>query len=85
MDFEFQMARRWIIVNSVEFVYLPIGDTRGAALRSLLAAGFLINRAVGVKVGLSYNYERLEFKTDSATEEVEFDFSGIKASAFFAF
>ena len=82
---EFQMARRWIIVNSVDAVYLPVGDIRGAAVRTLLAGGFLISRSVGLKLGLSYNYERLEYKTDSAIEEVEFDFSGIMASVFFVF
>jgi hypothetical protein len=82
---EFQMARRWIIVNSVDFVYLPLGDTQGAALRTMVAAGFLINRAVGIQLGVSYNYERVEYRTEHAIEEIQFDFSGITASMFFVF
>jgi hypothetical protein len=81
----FQISRRWSVENSVDFVYLPFGDTQGIALSSLVAARCMISETVGIQAGLSYNFERAQYKEGSVTHEVEFDFSGIKANVYLAF
>jgi hypothetical protein len=82
---DFQIGRRWIVHNLVDFVYLPIGDTQAVALGTMVAARFMINGTVGIQMGLSYNFERVKHKEEGVTQEVLFDFSGLTASVYFAF
>ena len=81
----FQIARRWLVHNVVDFVYLPVGDSQAVAIRTLVAGRFMFNRTVGIQAGLSYNFERVKYKEDSVTQEIEFDFSGLTASLYLAF
>jgi len=83
--FGFQLARRWVVENSIDFVYLPIGDTRGVALRTLMGLRYMISAKVGIQGGFSYNFERVVYEEDGATHEVEFDFSGLMLNAYLAF
>jgi len=81
----FQLARRWLVHNLVDFVYLPFGDSQAVALRTVVGGRFMFNRTVGIQVGLSYNFERVKYKEDDVTQEIEFDFSGLTASLYLAF
>jgi hypothetical protein len=69
----------------VDFVYLPVGNTQALALRAQLGCRYMIASWFGLKAGLSYNFERVEYTEDSVTHEVEFDFSGLMLKAYFAF
>ena len=82
---DFQIGRRWIVHNLVDFVYLPIGDSQAVALSTIVAVRFMINGTVGIQMGLSYNFERVKHKEESVTQEIEFDFSGITANLYLAF
>lgn len=81
----FMIGRRWLIENVVEFVYLPIGDVQGAALSARMSSRFLISRTVGVQLGLSYNSERVEYKSEGTAQEVAFTYNGFSMNAYFAF
>jgi len=81
----FQMARRWIVMNLVDFVYLPFGDSQAVAIRTVVAGRFMFNRTVGLRAGLSYNFERVKHVEGGVTQEIEFDFSGLTASLYLAF
>ncbi|UCH85587.1 MAG: hypothetical protein JSW50_07850 [Candidatus Latescibacterota bacterium] len=81
----FQIARRWFVQNLVDFVYLPIGDSQAAAIRTVVAGRFMFNRTVGIQAGVSYNFERVKYTEDGVTQEVEFDFSGLGAGLYLAF
>jgi hypothetical protein len=81
----FQIARRWLVQNLVDFVYLPFGDSQAVAIRTTVAGRFMFNRTVGIQAGLSYNFERVKHKEDGVTQEIEFDFSGLTANLYLAF
>jgi hypothetical protein len=81
----YQLSRRLTIENVVDFVYLPVGNTQALALRAQLGCRYMIASWFGLKAGLSYNFERVEYTEDSVTHEVEFDFSGLMLKAYFAF
>ena len=81
----YQLGRRLIVENVVDFVYLPVGDAQALALRTQLGCRYMIAPWVGLRAGLSYNYERVEYTEDDVTHEVEFDFSGFMVKAYFAF
>ncbi len=81
----YQLGRRWIMENVVDFVYLPVGNTQAVALRTQVGCRYMIAPWVGLKAGLSYNFERVEYTEDSIIHEVEFDFSGFMLKAYFAF
>jgi hypothetical protein len=81
----YQLGRRLFVENVVDFVYLPVGDTQAVALRSQLGCRYMIAPWVGLRAGLSYNFERVEYTEGSVTHEVEFDFSGIMVKAYLAF
>ena len=81
----FQIGPRWLVHNLVDFVYVPFGDSQAVAIRTTLAGRFILNRTVSIQAGLSYNFERVKYKEDGVTHEIEFDFSGITAHLFLAF
>jgi hypothetical protein len=81
----FQIARRWLVQNLVDFVYLPFGDSQAVALRTMVAGRFMFNRTVGIEGGILYNFERVKHKEDGVTQEIEFDFSGLTANLYLAF
>jgi len=81
----YQLDRRLIVENTVDFVYLPFGDSQAQALRAQLGCRYMIAKWIGFKAGLSYNFERVEYTEGSVTHEVEFDFSGFMANVYLAF
>ena len=81
----YQLGRRLIVENLVDFVYLPVGDSQAVALRAQLGCRYMITRWFGLKAGLSYNFEQVEYTEDGVTHEVEFDFSGLMVKAYLAF
>jgi hypothetical protein len=81
----FQIGRRWVVQNLVDFVYLPVGDSQAVALRTMVAGRFMFNRTVGIEGGILYNFERVKHKEDGVTQEIEFDFSGLTANLYLAF
>ncbi len=81
----YQLGSRLIIENAVDFVYLPVGDTQAFAVRAQLGCRYMVAPWIGVKAGLSYNFERVEYKEDNIAHEVEFDFSGLIAKVYLAF
>ncbi len=83
--FNYQLGRRLIVENLVDVIYLPVSDSQGVALRTLLGCRYMITRRIGLKVGLSYNFEHLKYTEDGVTHEVEFDFSGLMAKVYLAF
>jgi len=83
--FSFQIARRWLVQNVVDFVYLPWGDSQAVAIRTTLAGRFVFTQTFGIQAGLSYNFERVKYTEDGVTHEIEFDFSGLTANLYLAF
>ena len=81
----YQLGRRLIVENVVDFVYLPVGNTQALALRAQIGCRYMVAPWFGLKAGLSYNFERVEYTEDNITHEVEFDFSGLMLKAYFAF
>lgn len=81
----YQLGRRLIVENVVDFVYLPWGDSQAAAVRAQLGCRYMLAPWIGLKAGLSYNFERVKYTEDSVTHEVEFDFSGLMAKVYLAF
>ena len=81
----YQLGRRLIVENVVDFVYLPVGNTQALALRAQLGCRYMFAPWIGIRAGLSYNFERVEYTEDSVTHEVEFDFSGLMVKVYFAF
>ena len=62
-----------------------MGDTQAVAVRTQVGCRYMIAPWFGLKAGLSYNFERVEYTEDNLTHEVEFDFSGLMVKAYFAF
>jgi hypothetical protein len=81
----YQLGSRLIVENVIDFVYLPVGNTQAVALRTLVGCRYMVAPWFGLKAGLSYNFERVEYTEDNITHEVEFDFSGLMVKAYFAF
>jgi len=81
----YHLGRRLIVENVVDFVYLPVGNTQALALRTQLGCRYMFAPWFGLRAGLSYNFERVEYTEDDVTHEVEFDFSGLMVKAYFAF
>ena len=81
----YHLGRRLIVENVVDFVYLPVGNTQALALRTQLGCRYMFAPWFGLRAGLSYNFERVEYTEDDVTHEVEFDFSGLMMKAYFAF
>lgn len=81
----YQLGRRLFIENMVDFVYLPVGNSQGNALRAQLGCRYMFAPWIGIRAGLSYNHERVEYTEDGVTHEVEFDFSGLMAQVHLAF
>jgi hypothetical protein len=81
----YQLGPRLIVENVVDFVYLPVGNTQAMAIRAQLGCRYMIAPWIGLKAGLSYNFERVEYTEDNITHEVEFDFSGLMAKVYLAF
>ena len=81
----YNLGRRLIVENVVDFVYLPVGNTQALALRTQLGCRYMFAPWFGLRAGLSYNFERVEYTEDDVTHEVEFDFSGLMVKAYFAF
>ncbi len=81
----YQMGNRLVVENFVDFVYLPFGDSQAVAIRTQLGCRYMIAPWLGLKAGLSYNFERVEYTEGSVTHEVEFDFSGLMANVYLAF
>ena len=81
----YQLGRRLVVENVVDFVYLPVGDTQAFALATQLVCRYMIVPWFGLRAGLSYNFERVEYTEDNVTHEVEFDFSGLLAKVYFTF
>ncbi len=81
----YQLGRRLIIENNVDFVYLPFGDSQAVAIRTQVGCRYMLTRWLGLKAGLSYNYEQVEYTEGDITHEVEFDFSGLMVKVYLAF
>ena len=81
----FQLGRRLIVENLVDFVYLPVSNTQAVAIRTQLGCRYMFAPWFGLKAGLHYNFERVEYTEGDVTHEVEFDFSGLMVKAYFAF
>ncbi len=81
----YQLGRRLIVENLVDFVYLPVGDSQAVAIRAELGCRYMLTSWMGLKAGLSYNFERVEYTEGSVTHEVEFDFSGLMAKVYLTF
>ena len=81
----YQLGRRLIVENVVDFVYLPVGTAQAIALRTQLGCRYVIAPWFSLKAGLSYNFERVEYTEENVTHEIEFDFSGFILKTYFGF
>ena len=82
---DFQLEPRFSIENVVDFIYLPVSNTQAVAIRTQLGFRYKVAPRFGLRAGLSYNFERVEYTERDITHEVEFDFSGLMLKAYLKF